>query len=101
MERSPMRDFVVGVFVLAGLAAIGWLSIDIGGFKWHKKEGLKLHAFFTETGGLNVRAPVVIAGVQVGEVTKITLHKDPNGLYRARVDMEIEKQDLTTDTMAS
>ena len=31
MSRSPTRDFLVGTFVLAGMAAIAYLSITVGG----------------------------------------------------------------------
>lgn len=98
MERSPIRDLVVGVFVLAGIGAIGYLSIRIGGFTWRGEGGLRLSADFDETGGLTARAPVVISGVRVGEVEEILLGKD----YRARVRMNLEKTlRLSTDTSAS
>ena len=57
MQRTPVRDFVVGLFVLAGLAAIAYLSITIGGFSWHVHGGLKVSAVFDETGDLTVRTP--------------------------------------------
>jgi phospholipid/cholesterol/gamma-HCH transport system substrate-binding protein len=98
MDRSPLRDFFVGLFVLAGIAAIAYLSISIGGFSWHGHTGLKLSAAFDETGELAVRAPVVIAGVQVGEVSAIALQDD----FRARVEMDLDPTlKLPTDTSAS
>ncbi len=98
MDRSPVRDFIVGLFVLAGLGAITYLSLSVGGFTWHGKGGLKLGANFDQTGGLAVRAPVVIAGVRVGEVSGISLDKDS----RALVEMDLDpKLKLPTDTSAS
>ncbi|MGD0768256.1 MAG: outer membrane lipid asymmetry maintenance protein MlaD [Tepidisphaeraceae bacterium] len=98
MDRSPLRDFFVGLFVLAGIAAIAYLSISIGGFSWHGPTGLKLSAAFDETGELAVRAPVVIAGVRVGEVATIALQDD----FRARVEMDLDPTlKLPTDTSAS
>ena len=98
MDRSPVRDFVVGLFVLAGIGAIAYLSLSIGGFSWRGHGGLSLYAAFDQTGGLNVRAPVVIAGVRVGEVAAISLDKDS----RARVDMDLDPTlKLPTDTSAS
>ncbi|MGD0390286.1 MAG: outer membrane lipid asymmetry maintenance protein MlaD [Tepidisphaeraceae bacterium] len=98
MDRSPLRDFFVGLFVLAGIAAIAYLSISIGGFSWHGRTGLKLSAAFDETGELAVRAPVVIAGVQVGEVSAISLQDD----FRADVEMDLDPSlKLPTDTSAS
>ncbi|MGA2443599.1 MAG: outer membrane lipid asymmetry maintenance protein MlaD [Tepidisphaeraceae bacterium] len=98
MDRSPLRDFFVGLFVLAGIAAIAYLSISIGGFSWHGPTGLKLSAAFDETGELAVRAPVVIAGVRVGEVAGIALQDD----FRARVQMDLDPTlKLPIDTSAS
>jgi phospholipid/cholesterol/gamma-HCH transport system substrate-binding protein len=98
MDRSPMRDFIVGLFVLAGIAVIAYLSISVGGFTWHGPIGLKLSAGFDETGGLTVRAPVVISGVRVGEVTSISLDKN----FRASVEMDLDPSlELPTDSSAS
>lgn len=86
------------MFVLAGLAALAYLSISIGGYTWHGRGGLELSAGFDETGGLSVRAPVVIAGVRVGEVSDISL--DSN--YRAKVELDLDPTlKLPTDTSAS
>ena len=63
MNRSPVRELVVGLFVLAGIVALAYLSISIGGFTWRNRGGLKVYADFSETGDLTVRAPVVIGGV--------------------------------------
>lgn len=98
MDRSPVRDFVVGLFVLAGIAAIAYISVSIGGFSWHGPTGLKLSATFDETGELAVRAPVVIGGVRVGEISSISLQDD----FRARVEMDLDPTlKLPTDTTAS
>ena len=64
MERKPLRDFIVGLFVLAGLGALAYLSLEVGGLTLQKTGGLKLFADFDETGGLKPRSPVVIAGVK-------------------------------------
>ena len=98
MSRSPLRDFIVGCFVLAGLGAIAYLSISVGGLSYGGPGGLNLYATFDQTGGLKPRAPVVIAGVKVGQVTSITL--DQNA--RARVDLDLDKNlKVPTDTSAS
>ena len=59
------RDLVVGLFVLAGLATIAYLSIQVGGVSYKGSGGLTLYAAFDEVGGLKPRAPVAIAGVTV------------------------------------
>lgn len=93
-----MRDFLVGCFVLAGLAAVAYLSFQVGGLSWKGPGGLGLIADFDEIGGLKPRAQVVIAGVKVGQVRSITLDRD----YRARVDLDIDAGlKLPVDTTAS
>jgi phospholipid/cholesterol/gamma-HCH transport system substrate-binding protein len=98
MSRSPTRDFIVGLFVLGGLIALGYLSVSIGGLRYNGPGGLTLFAKFDETGGLKARAPVVIAGVKVGQVKSIRLNDD----FRARVEIDIDHNlKLPIDTTAS
>lgn len=98
MTRSPRRDFIVGLFVLAGLAALAYLSMNVGGLTFRNQGGLILYASFDEIGGLKPRAPVVIAGVKVGQVVDIALDSD----YRARVRMDVRRDlRLPVDTSAS
>lgn len=57
-----------------------------------------LYASFDEIGGLKPRAPVVIAGVKVGQVVDIVLDDD----YRARVRMDLRRDlKLPVDSTAS
>jgi phospholipid/cholesterol/gamma-HCH transport system substrate-binding protein len=100
LNRSPIRDLLVGVFVLSGLAALAYLSIQLGGASYSGPGGLTLYASFDEIGGLAARSPVVIGGVKVGQVKAITL--SPKGDFRARVMMDIDKSlKLPDDTAAS
>ncbi len=70
MSPSPGRDLVVGAFVLAGLLALGWLSLTVGGIEFESGNQLVLRARFDELGGLKTRAPVVISGVRVGKAAE-------------------------------
>jgi phospholipid/cholesterol/gamma-HCH transport system substrate-binding protein len=100
LNRSPIRDLLVGVFVLSGLAALAYLSIQLGGATYSGPGGLTLYASFDEIGGLAKRAPVVIGGVKVGQVKQIELA--PDGSFRARVMMDIDKTlKIPDDTQAS
>ena len=97
MQPSATRDLIVGLFVAAGLAAIGYLSIQVGGLSYKGPGGLKLYAVFDEVGGLKTRAPVEIAGVTVGQVVGIGLDES----MRARVTLDVDpKLKLPTDTSA-
>ena len=55
MRRSPARDLLVGCFVLAGMLALAWLSIRVGGLGYEGPGGLVVTAGFDELGGLKER----------------------------------------------
>lgn len=98
MSRSPGRDLLVGLFVVAGLAAIAYLSLRVGGVSFTAGEPLVVYADFDELGGLKARAPVVISGVKVGQVEDIAL----DGSYRARATLQLDPAlQLPSDTSAS
>jgi phospholipid/cholesterol/gamma-HCH transport system substrate-binding protein len=98
MERHGTRDLAVGLFLMAGILAVGFLSLRVGGFTLTKPEMITVYASFDEIGGLKPRAPVVIAGYKVGEVRFIGL--DANS--RARVEMELDaSQKYPVDTSAA
>jgi phospholipid/cholesterol/gamma-HCH transport system substrate-binding protein len=98
MQPSATRDLVVGVFVAAGLAAIAYLSLQVGGLSYAGPGGFELVAVFDEVGGLRTRAPVAIAGVTVGRVEKIELDDS----LRAKVTLDLDpKLQLDVDTTAA
>lgn len=98
MRESPRQELWVGVFVFAGLAAVAYLSIAIGGLRAGGPGGLEITAKFDEIGGLKPRARVVIGGVKVGQVRSIDLADD----YRARVTLDVDDSlALPEDTSAS
>jgi phospholipid/cholesterol/gamma-HCH transport system substrate-binding protein len=98
MQPAAIRDFVVGLFVLAGLGAIAYLSIQVGGLSYKGPGGLELIASFDEIGGLAARAPVAISGVKVGQVARVEL--DPQ--LRARVTLDLDSSlALPVDSTAS
>jgi phospholipid/cholesterol/gamma-HCH transport system substrate-binding protein len=97
MQQSPTRDLVVGLFVLSGLAALAYLSIQVGGMAYTGPGGQRLYATFEEVGGLRPRAPIAIAGVKVGQVAEIGLDED----LRARVALDVDRGlRLPADTSA-
>jgi len=98
MQSSSGRDLIVGAFVLLGLGALGYLAIQVGSLSYSGPGGLEVVAVFDEIGGLSKRAPVVIAGVKVGQVKSITLDDD----LRARVVMDLDRSlELSIDSTAS
>ncbi len=99
MPSSPIRDLLVGLFVIAGILAIAYLSVQLGARAYTGDGGLVLSAAFDEVGGLSPRAPVVIGGVTVGQVKAIDLDAED---FRAIVVMDIDAAlEIPDDTTAS
>jgi phospholipid/cholesterol/gamma-HCH transport system substrate-binding protein len=88
MTRSTI-DLWVGIFVVMGIAALGYLSLKVANLgSGNGGETYTVTAHFQNIGGLSARAPVRSAGVNVGRVTSITLDKDK---YDALVTMSLDK----------
>ena len=68
MQSSRGRDLGVGLFVMLGLLAVAYLSVQVGGLAYKGSGGMLLSATFEEIGGLKERAPVRVSGVTVGQV---------------------------------
>jgi phospholipid/cholesterol/gamma-HCH transport system substrate-binding protein len=67
-------DISVGIFMLFGLLAFLTMVMKVSGMSdFVTKKGYQVTADFTDIGGLKVRAPVTVAGVKIGEVTRIEL----------------------------
>lgn len=86
MKRTAV-EFCVGLFVLLGLACIGYLSIKLGKMSLVGGDSYVLQARFISVTGLAEGARVEMAGVQVGQVKKISLDQDEN---RAVVTLSID-----------
>jgi len=98
MQSTATRDLIVGVFVLTGLLAVAYLSIQVGGLSYKGPGGLRLVATFDDVGGLNTRAPAMISGVKVGQVAAIALDET----LRARVVLDLDANiDIPVDSTAS
>ena len=98
MQRNPTRDLIVGLFVLLGLAALGYLSLQVGGIEWNVGEKIQLIATFDDVGGLSSRAPIRVAGVKIGQVSGIDLDED----LRATVSIEVDADvGLSIDSSAA
>ncbi len=98
MERTTL-DLWVGLFVVAGLAAVLVLAMKVGNLStFNMSESYNLVAEFDNIGGLKSRSPVKSAGVVVGRVTAITFD---NKTFRAQVSIVIDKRyQFPKDTFA-
>jgi phospholipid/cholesterol/gamma-HCH transport system substrate-binding protein len=90
-------EVIVGVFVLLGLLALGYLAIKLGRMEVIGGSGYNVHAKFSTVGGLRTGSPVEIAGVEVGRVDRISLEN-----FQARVAFRLNDDiKLPEDSIAS
>lgn len=69
----------VGLFVFVALILLAVMIFSIGNFKFFKS-GYRLKVFFNYVGGVEIGAPVRLAGVKVGEIKDIkVLNKRKSG----------------------
>jgi len=99
MERTTV-DLWVGIFVVAGIAALATLAMKVGNLgTYNVSESYQVHAYFTNIGGLKPKASIKSAGVLVGRVTDITLDTER---YQAKVVMSLDKRyQFPKDTFAN
>jgi len=83
-----MIDFWVGLFAVAGVAALLFLALKVSSqTTMPENRSYALVANFENIGGLKVRAPVKSAGVVVGRVTGIELDSQR---YMAKVTLAMD-----------
>lgn len=97
MYASWRTKLIVGIFALAGIIALAFLSLRLGRVELFANSGYVLYANFDNISGLKTGDQVEIAGVQVGKVVAIGLRD-----YRANVGMRINKGvEVDDDAIAS
>ena len=96
MSRKNV-EFGVGIFVLAGIFALAYLSVKLGGLEIFDDGTYEVSAKFTSATGLRSGAAVEMAGVKVGRVSGISLDGED-----AKISLRIdEKIQLSRDSIAS
>jgi phospholipid/cholesterol/gamma-HCH transport system substrate-binding protein len=90
-------ELTVGLFIIAGVICLGYLSIKLGKMEIVGERGYEIYGVFTNVGGLKAGSSVEIAGVNVGRVRRITLNH-----YQARVVLNLpENVKLQEDAIVS
>jgi phospholipid/cholesterol/gamma-HCH transport system substrate-binding protein len=90
-------ELAVGLFIIAGILCLGYLSIKLGKMEIMGKKGYEIYGVFSNIGGLKVGSSIEIAGVNVGRVTNIVLDD-----YQARVVLNFPKDlKVQEDAIAS
>jgi len=98
MKKTNL-ELAVGVFVLLGIAAVAYLTIQLGSGSLIGGDTYVVEARFANAGGLNSGGSVMLSGVTVGRVEAVRM--DPSD-YSAIATLRISSQlQLPTDSMAS
>lgn len=88
MDRTRTIEIWVGVFILAGLAALVMLALQVSNLGSYRGEEsvYRVTARFDNVGGLKPRSAVSVGGVRVGRVENIEFD---NRTFEAVVTMAI------------
>jgi phospholipid/cholesterol/gamma-HCH transport system substrate-binding protein len=93
MAVSSTRDLGTGLFVLLGFAALAFLltqTTDLD--EYRGTTGYRVTARFQDIAGLKVRAPVSMAGVNIGRVENIEFDGDRlDALVTMRIDGRFDR----------
>ena len=96
MDRTRV-NIAVGVFLILGLFALGYLSVKLGKVSLFGSGGYAVTVEFPSVGGLRTGSSVEIAGVEIGRVESIGLSD-----YQARVVLRVRDEvKLQEDAIAS
>jgi phospholipid/cholesterol/gamma-HCH transport system substrate-binding protein len=99
MENKYKLELIVGIFVLIGIVAVGYLTVRLGKVQLLGGNYYTIKARFSNVGGLKVGNEVQVSGVVVGRVENIKL--DPED-YNVIINISVFKDiKLTDDTIAS
>jgi phospholipid/cholesterol/gamma-HCH transport system substrate-binding protein len=98
MKRSTI-ELSVGIFVLIGIICVGYLTIKLGKMEILGENVYELEARFQSVAGLKNGASVEMAGVQVGQVSKVFLDTDKKvAVVKLKIQNDLQ---LTDDVIAS
>jgi phospholipid/cholesterol/gamma-HCH transport system substrate-binding protein len=86
MHKKYDLEIAVGIFVLIGVLALGYLSVRLGKLEVVGTAGYTVYAEFANAGGVKSGTGVEIAGVEIGKVKSVKLVN-----YAARAELWINK----------
>jgi phospholipid/cholesterol/gamma-HCH transport system substrate-binding protein len=89
-QKSGFGDLLVGLFVAGVLVLLAFFTIIISGSDLLRGNGQRLQVRFGNVGGLRAHDKVIVHGVPVGQVKKMSL--DPENHVRVEVLLETRVQ---------
>jgi phospholipid/cholesterol/gamma-HCH transport system substrate-binding protein len=99
MMKNINTELIIGLFMIAGFLAFGYLSLQMGEFSiFDLEKNYRLEAEFDNVSGLKVGAVVEIAGVNIGKVARVGLGKQSLAEVTMLINQDIK---ITEDAIAS
>ena len=99
MMKNINMELIIGLFMIAGFLAFGYLSLQMGEFSiFDLEKNYRLEAEFDNVSGLKVGAVVEIAGVNIGKVARVGLGKQSLAEVTMLINQDIK---ITEDAIAS
>tara|TARA_B110000305_G_C19407530_1_gene623621 strand:- start:157 stop:612 length:456 start_codon:yes stop_codon:yes gene_type:complete len=97
--KNGRLESVVGIFMLAGIIAVSYVAIKLGGIDLFDDSTYILEARFKSTAGLKKGSQVMVSGVAIGQIEKIDLDtKEFVSIVTFRIPKNVTLDD---DTIAS
>lgn len=97
--KKYSKETVVGMFVVLGLACIGYLTIQVGDLDIIGDNSYSLYARFTRVTGLRTGSAVNMLGLEIGRVGNLRMDQEKQvAIVELRVNKEIKIYD---DAIAS
>lgn len=97
--KTNTLEMVVGLFMVIGFAAFGYLALQLGEVSFlTDSKTYVIKAEFDNVAGVKKGASVQVAGVVVGEVSQVELGEDELAVLSFKIDNSLK---VPIDSMAS
>ena len=97
--KSNWADVLVGIFLIIGFVALGWLALQLGELPWlAKSRSYTLYGEFNNISGVKSGADIQVAGVKVGTVRELKLNAQSVAVVALQLDRGVK---VPVDSIAS
>ena len=97
--KKYSKETLVGIFVVIGMACIGYMTVKLGNVGFFGENTYSLYAKFNTVTGLREGNPVNMLGLEIGRVQKFTLDQENQ---QVAVEFKINKGiEIFDDAIAS
>ncbi len=99
MMKNINTELIIGLFMIAGFLAFGYLSLQMGEFSiFDLEKNYRLEAEFDNVSGLKVGAVIETSGVGIGKVAGVRLGEQGLAEVTMLINQDVK---ITEDAIAS